>query len=172
MNNAIQSALAEQKAKLSIARAKVNELELNIKALESMLKVDAFDEAFAAANATHNVQEVVADEVHPATKELKVNPTPAGRNPKGLLKRIILDALADSEERDLDSLMRIVNARAASEVARSALRTTLMNMKNDGLITSRKAGYYQTSKGESLVAAGLSNTTQPNDGQSIEDLLR
>ena len=76
-------------------------------------------------------------------------PTPSGRNPKGLIRRELLNAMADGVERDLDQIENALLPVTANPIGRPALRAFLMKLKKEGIVTSRKAGLFQlVQKGE------------------------
>lgn len=170
----IEAILIEQRSKLALAKQTVAKLEAGIATLEAMLhEEDDFDKALTTA--VHKKSDVVTDDAEDGTSSPtgarlqyahEIEPSPTGRNPRGVVRKLLLELLADGEERDLDYLEIALNDRAPSTVTRGALRTTLMTLKNAGLLTSRKPGVFQQAKkGETPLGGGVSSATMSSEGQ-------
>lgn len=165
----LDTLIKQKRAMLDVARAKIIELEHQIQVLSSMNKTDDFDAMLASkiktpVQPTLPYTETVAVDSHSYTTESKdvsiEARTQGGRNPKGSVRRLLLEILSDDQERDLDYIEQQLNARAANPVSRAGLRTALMLIKNDGDVISRKSGLYQRAKkGENPGATGFSNAT-------------
>lgn len=161
----IENIINQKQAMLDLARAKVAELEKQIATLKSVLASvrvqDEFDQALSKQAQSQQMATQVAEVLspfHPAqpnpiptsdSAPINLPTTQTGRNPKGGVKRSLLEILGSGKEIDLDEIEIALNMRVANPVSRGGLRTALMNLKNSGDIISRKPGYYQLAmKGE------------------------
>lgn len=172
----IQDIIARKRALLNEARKKVAELQQQIATLETLVGEDAVDAALASKiGPTEPPKQTTKTTIEPvgvADAESEQQPhqleaTRGGKNPKGSVRSAILKILSDGEERDLDYIDKQLQTMVPLPVSRGALRNTLMILRQDGLIYSRKPGYYNiTQKGESPVAAGLSDATMSLTGQA------
>lgn len=172
----IQDIISRKRALLKAAQKKVAELQQQIATLETLAAEDAVDVALAskiepsehpaqATKTTTSTVSSVEDAAQKQTTQLKA--TSGGKNPKGSVRQAILGILSDGEERDLDYIDNLLQILVPVSVSRGALRNTLMTLRQDGLIYSRKPGYYNiTQKGESPAATGLSGATMSPPGQA------
>lgn len=146
----ITEIITKKRALLKLAEAEVKTLLAQISALED---ASADDTDFAQyleekkAKAKSTVAPSVAHS-KPAfrnyfEKPPKTSATPSGRNPKGLIRHEILEVLKNGREQDLDFIESAMREKIPSPIARSALRVFLMKLRNEGIVTSRKAGLFQ-----------------------------
>lgn len=164
----IQALIIQKRAMLDLARKKVSELEAQIQALSSMNNEDEFDVMLASKIKSAQVmQGTPALDFSDARQTASVSPllvTLKGRNPKGSIKAILREIFSDDQEHDLDEIEKRLNEKAPKNVHRSAIRSTLMYMKEDEEISSRKAGVFQRAqKGETPVTAGVSSASESKD---------
>lgn len=152
----ITEILAKKRDLLKLAEAEVKTLLAQISALEDAFAGDT-DFAKYLEEKKAKLTPALTPTVAPSTSALrdhfekpkKADATASGRNPKGLIRRVILDSLTDGVERDLDYIEFTINQKIPSPIARSALRGFLMNLRNEEILMSRKKGLFQLAqKGE------------------------
>ena len=140
-----------------------------------MLPVDELDILLSSVSVSSSVSRSVLDGAsqlpHPKGAT-SISSLGRPRNPRGALKKIVLDFLADGRERDLDELLMHVNTKVPYEVKKGVLRTAMMYIRRENLIESRRNGVYQIKEKESSAGTEDSNAIPPSVGQSIEDLIR
>lgn len=173
MTNPIVSALEEQRSRLAVAKDKVAALEARISALEGMLRdEDDFDRALTSAVSKQSAATTPHDDLAHLTEPTEIHApahetleaTLTGRNPRGAVRGLLMSIMADGVERDLDQLEAALSGQTPNKVTRGALRTTLMALKNAGLVTSRKPGVFQARKKEPpLVGGGGATMSTPVD---------
>lgn len=149
----IQALINQKRAMLDLARKKVAELESQIQALSAMNKEDDFDLMLASKIKNERPMPLTAAfDFSQAGLPALIAPlsvTAKGRNPKGSIKAILREIFADDLEHDLDEIEKRLNEKVPKNVPRSAIRSTLMYMKDDEEIFSRKPGVFQRAqKGE------------------------
>lgn len=166
----LKEIITQKRSMLEMAREKVADLERQIQALESVAKTDDFDLLLAS-----KIRQPTAEALSQALKPVQVekianqsdgltvgslSPTAKGRNPKGVTRKMLLEALTDGQLRDLDFLAEEVNKRLPNPMTRPALRTALMYMRENGEVISPKAGYFRLPhKSENPAGTGLSGAT-------------
>jgi galactitol-specific phosphotransferase system IIB component len=184
----IENIISQKQAMLDLARAKVAELEQQIATLKSVLMSvrvqDEFDQVLSKQAQSQQLAAQITEVLtpfHPDNLQaddeddppLRIEATQTGRNPKGQVRKVLLDIFSGGQEIELDAVESALNARVANRVTRGGVRTALMNLKNEGLISSRKNGYYQLAKkGETLgessdgnpKAEGFKLQPSPSDG--------
>lgn len=160
----IDDLIAQKRQMLNLARIKVKALEEQVAALTAMNAPDEFDTLLeeqlkkAAIEKFEPTQQTLVKKLNTTGLEgfnpklkldvvtavtAKALTTKTGRNPKGSIGKAIQDLLFNGSECDVDDLFPAINKLLAVPISRGALRATLMNMKNDGLLISRKAGVFR-----------------------------
>lgn len=141
--------ILKKRESLALAEAEVKKLRNQIHTLEEMADGNDFAQyleekkAKSAPVATPAVAHTKTAFRNYFEKPEKTSVTPKGRNPKGLIRQVVLGVLEDRQERDLDFIESEMLEKLPSPIARSALRAFLMKLRNAGIVTSRKAGLFQ-----------------------------
>ena len=159
----ISDIILKKRALLKLAEAEVKTLQAQISALEDAASDDTDFARYLEEKKAKSKPYASPVDVHPkpSVRDYFAKPkeiaTPSGRNPKGLIRRELLNAMADEVERDLDQIEDALRPVTAKPIGRPALRAFLMKLRKEGIVTSRKAGLFQlVQKGESPAGAGLS----------------
>ena len=152
----IKQLITHKQALLKAAQDKVSELQQQIAILETIASEDAVDTALAGM--IKPAEKTVADHLidglekmegaYVQQKAINIQTTAGGRNPKGSVRSTLLSILSDGNERDLDYIENEQGKILPKPISRVSLRTTLMTLKNEGEITSRKHGYFQLAQKE------------------------
>lgn len=151
----ITDIIAKKRTLLKLAEAEVKALLAQISALEDATADDTDFARYLEEKKAKLTPTLAPVSTHskPGIRDYFEKPektaTPSGRNPKGLIRHEVLQTLMDGQERDLDFIENSINEKIPSKLARSALRAFLMKLRNEGIVTSRKAGFFQLAqKGE------------------------
>jgi hypothetical protein len=89
------------------------------------------------------------------------------RNPKGSIRALALDFLADGDNsKTLDEIDDSINRHAMKPVSRNSIRTLMMNLKREGVVNSSADGVFRiAAKGEAPAdsrSAEASSATESN----------
>lgn len=152
----IPGTLHSKRVALDRARAEVRSLEEQVKYWENAeamsKRVSVFERIAQQEQAQVPVSEAeVKTTVREASQKAPVDlfAAPRVRNKKGSVRSTILSALNTKTDTSLDEIDTALRAQVNSPVTRASLRTQMMNLKNDGFVSSAAPGLFRlTQKGE------------------------
>jgi hypothetical protein len=168
----ISTTLQSKRVALDRALAEVRALKEQIAYWENAeamsKKVSVFERITAAEQPTSLAVSVLKSAIDgEVTLPIKPNDlfaSPRLRNKKGSVRSAILSALNPASDTSLDDIEAAIKAQVNSPVTRASLRTQMMNLKNDGTVTSTANGVFRLApKGENPAATGFSSASESQD---------
>ncbi|MCL2829619.1 MAG: hypothetical protein FWD77_02635 [Betaproteobacteria bacterium] len=137
----IEIAISLKIAKLERSRTALDELEHEVRTLER--EIDTLQEAQSILNSVNDQDEfdVVLSKQELAAMESPLPISP--RNPRGSVQKALMTVFEGGDELELDEILSKLNQQVQNPLTIGNLRTTLMNLKTDGILASRKPGVYR-----------------------------
>lgn len=159
-----------KKSALAAAKAEVTLLETQIAKISELLSISFEESAFeklqkaekptATPAAVNPMQNPFLSASSPEFAPLFTPESHRVRNRKGSVRAAILSALTATRGTTLDEIEDAIKAQVSKPVTRPSLRTQMMNLKRDGIVTSEANGVFRlASKGETPAGTGVSGAT-------------
>jgi hypothetical protein len=152
--DALEALILQEQAKLAILEREVADRRARLTTLTSMRKVDALDSLLAGRLPSDESESRGVSFPTATEGPIAAVPQEGGtRRKRGSVRDAVLRSVAVS-----DSALKDVEARLVSlglTMTQGALRTALWQLKNEGLIVSKKAGVFALSASGAAAVRGL-----------------